>query len=470
MLRKIHSIKIIAGLVTTLAMAGCEKLIDIPAPVTEISSARVFTSDKLALSALSGAFSSTFGSQTLAINLTSMTSLASDDMIYLANTNYDELTSNTYVPASSTSAVSTLNGIWIDLYAGIYRFNSLIEGAAASAALSDSVKQRVVAESKFMRAYCYFYLVNLYGEVPLVLQTDVSKTALLPKTNVAAINTQLITDLLDARDHLPLDYSGAAGFRTSVTRWAASALLARVYLYNKQWALAEQEASKVIDNAGSLYAMTPAATLENTFLKASAEAIFQFGPYLSITSGYTYEGYTFVANTSQYSLTDDLAGIFDAADARRTKWIKDTTFSGVLNHQSYKYRLTSIAAATAAGKQEAPTALRLAEQYLIRAEARLNQQNLSDARADLNVVRVRANTAASISTAENVVRLEIEDENRREFFNEFGHRWMDLRRTGRINAVLGAKKSTWQARAAYFPLPQSAVDANPNLVQNPDYN
>lgn len=456
-------------MVTTLAMAGCEKLIDIPAPVTEISSARVFTSDKLALSALSGAFSSTFGSLTFAVNLTSTTSLASDDMIYLAGTNYEELTNNTYVPTSSTSAVSNLNGIWTDLYAGIYRFNSLIEGAAGSPALSDSVKQRLVAEAKFMRAYCYFYLVNLYGEVPLILETDVSKTALAPKTSVAAINTQIITDLQEARDRLRVDYS-TAGYRTSVTRWAASALLARVYLYNKQWALAEQEASKIIDNAGALYVMTPAASLENTFLKASAEAIFQFGPYLSITSGYTYEGYTFVTNTSQFSLTEDLAGIFDATDVRRTKWIRDTTFSGVLNHQSCKYRLVSIAAATAAGKQEAPTALRLAEQYLIRAEARLNQQRLSEARTDLNVVRLRANTAASISTAESVLRLDIENENRREFFNEYGHRWMDLRRTDRINAVLGAKKSTWQARAAYFPLPQSAVDANPNLVQNPDYN
>ncbi|WP_420989397.1 RagB/SusD family nutrient uptake outer membrane protein [Chitinophaga sp. CC14] len=470
MLRKINSIKIIAGLTATLAMTGCEKLIDIPAPVTEISSARVFTSDKLALSALSGAFSSTFGSQTLAVNLTSITSLVSDDMSFLANTNYDEFTKNTYAPGSSTSAVSNLNGIWIDLYAGIYRFNSNIEGAAESTALTDAVKQRVIAESKFMRAYCYFYLVNLYGEVPLILETDVSKTALAPKNSIAAINTQIITDLQEARDRLPADYSASPGFRTSVTRWAASALLARIYLYNKQWALAEQEASKVIDDAGALYAMTPAAALENTFLKASAEAIFQFGPYLSITSGYTYEGSTFVSNTSQYSLTEDLAGIFDVTDARRTKWIKDTTFSGVLNHQSYKYRLVSIAAATAAGKQEAPTALRLAEQYLIRAEARLNQQKLPEARADLNVVRVRANTAGSVATAENVLRLEIEDENRREFFNEYGHRWMDLRRTGRINTVLGAKKSTWQARAAYFPLPQAAVDANPNLIQNPDYN
>lgn len=458
-----------AGLVGTLAIAGCEKMIDIPAPLSEISSARVFTSDKLALSALSGAFSSTFASQTIATNLTSITSLASDDMIFLASTNYDELTKNTYVPTSSTSAVSNINGIWTDLYAGIYRFNSLIEGATASTALSDSVKQRVLAESKFMRAYCYFYLVNLYGEVPLILETDVNKTSLAPKNTIAAINTQITTDLLAARDHLPGDYSVSPGFRTAVTRWAASALLARVYLYNKEWALADQEASKVIDNAGGLYTMTPAATLENTFLKASGEAIFQFGAYLNANAGYTYEGSTFVTTSSQYSLTDDLAGIFDAADARRTKWIRDTTFSGIPNHQSYKYRLAFISAATAAGKQEAPTVLRLAEQYLVRAEARLNQQRLTEARTDLNVVRLRANTTASVATAENALRLEIEDENRREFFNEYGHRWMDLRRTGRINTVLGAKKSTWQPRAAYFPLPQSAVDANPNLVQNPDY-
>jgi hypothetical protein len=99
----------------------------------------------------------------------------------------------------------------------------------------------------------------------------------------------------------------------------------------------------------------------------------------------------------------------------------------------------------------------------------VNQQQLTAAAADLNMVRIRANTGATAATTVDALKMELEAENRREFFNEYGHRWLDLKRTNRIDVVLGAKKPTWQSRAAYFPLPQSAVDANPNLIQNENY-
>jgi len=459
---------IIIGLAFITSLAACEKLIDIPAPVTETSSSRVYSTDKLALAALSGAFSSTFNSISFAYGLTVTTSLVSDDLSYLSGATYDELVNNTYVPTSSTSAVNQINDIWVSMYQGIYRFNSIIENAQSSAALSDSVKLRMISEAKFMRAYCYFYLSNLFGEVPLILETDVNKTALAPKDSIAKINRQMIRDLTEARDNLTTSYSNSPGYRTAITKWAACALLARIYLYNKQWALAEQEASKVIDSSG-LYSLVPAGSLENSFVKANTEAIFQFGSYLTIASGYTYEGSTFVTSSSQYSLTEDLYSTFAATDARKAKWIRDTTFIGVKNHQSYKYRLVSTSAATAAGRQEAPTVLRLAEQYLIRAEARVNQQQLTAGAADLNIVRIRANIGATAATTLEELKTELEAENRREFFNEYGHRWLDLKRTNRIDAVLGAKKTTWRSRAAYFPLPQSAVDANPNLIQNSNY-
>ncbi|HJT72552.1 MAG TPA: hypothetical protein VJ720_01015, partial [Chitinophaga sp.] len=129
---------IIIGLASVTSLTACEKLIDIPAPVTETSSARVYSTDKLALAALSGAFSSTFNSISFAYGMTVTTSLVSDDLAYLSSTNYDELTNNTYVPTSSTSAVNQMNDIWVSMYQGIYRFNSLIEGAQSSTALSDS--------------------------------------------------------------------------------------------------------------------------------------------------------------------------------------------------------------------------------------------------------------------------------------------------------------------------------------------
>jgi hypothetical protein len=457
---------LINSLLLIAVLTGCEKLIEIPAPITEVSSSKVFSSKQTALAALSGAMSSTTNSLTMSVYLTSNTALAADELEFLANTNYEELENNTYTPLSSTSAVSNINSMWDDLYAGIYRFNSLLEGVQNSTALSDSLKTQIAGNAKFMRGLCYYYLVNLYKDVPLILITDVSQTALAPKDSASKIYNQIITDLVQARDVLPDNYSSVAGTRTVITKWAASALLARVYLYTGQWSLAEQEATKVIANS-SLFVMTPAATISNIFVRANSEAILQFGSYISPTTGYTYEGLSFASTYTQYSLLPGFIESFESDDIRSTQWIRDTTYAGILNYQPYKFRVT--ASANGVGRMEAPTVLRLAEQYMIRAEARVQLQRAPEGREDMNVVRVRAGLTASTSTDPAVIALEIEEENRHEFFCENGHRWFDLRRTGRINAVLSALKPTWQSRAAYFPLPQTAINANPNLIQNPDY-
>ncbi|SHN36256.1 RagB/SusD family nutrient uptake outer membrane protein [Chitinophaga sp. CF418] len=463
----INSKKILAGILIATGLSGCEKLIEIPAPVTEMSSELVFSSKQTALSALSGAMSSTTNSLTMAVYMTASTSMAADELRFLANTNYEETENNTYTPLSSTSAVSTLNSLWADLYANIYRFNALLEGVERSTALSDSLKTQIAGNAKFMRGLCYFYLANLYKDVPLILITDVNQTALAPKVTQAAIYEQIITDLVQARDVLPADFSSVPGARTVITKWAASALLARVYLYTEQWALAEAEASKVIDGGGALFAMNTSETLSDVFLRNSREAILQFGSYISPTTGYTYEGMSFASTYTQYSLRPEFMSSFEDGDLRRTDWIRDTTYLGVVNHQPYKFKV--ITNANGAGRMEAPTPLRLAEQYLIRAEAKLQQERAVEGRDDMNVVRVRAGLEASAATDAATIALQIEEENRHEFFCENGHRWFDLRRTGRINTVLGALKSTWQPRAAYFPLPQVAINANPNLRQNPDY-
>jgi hypothetical protein len=124
----------------------------------------------------------------------------------------------------------------------------------------------------------------------------------------------------------------------------------------------------------------------------------------------------------------------------------------------------------AAGVVESPTVLRLAEQYLIRAEARARiGVNLSGARDDMNMIRSRAKTAESTTTAQTDLISEILLESRKEFFCEQGHRWYNLKRTGQADAVLAALKSGYRPAAKLLPLPVAAIDANPNLEQNPDY-
>jgi hypothetical protein len=114
--------------------------------------------------------------------------------------------------------------------------------------------------------------------------------------------------------------------------------------------------------------------------------------------------------------------------------------------------------------------MRLAEQYLIRAEARATLgANISGALSDLNVTRLRAGLQASTTTNPAVLLDEIALENRKEFFCEQGFRWFNLKRTGQADAVLGALKPSYRPAAKLLPIPQSAIDANPNLTQNPGY-
>ncbi len=116
------------------------------------------------------------------------------------------------------------------------------------------------------------------------------------------------------------------------------------------------------------------------------------------------------------------------------------------------------------------TILRLAEQYLVRAEARAQQNNVPGSRADLLVVRQRAGLGATPANDKDALLLAVERERRIELNSEMGHRWFDLKRTGRINAVLSAVKTNWKAESALYPVPADQRSRNGNLTQNPGYN
>jgi len=121
----------------------------------------------------------------------------------------------------------------------------------------------------------------------------------------------------------------------------------------------------------------------------------------------------------------------------------------------------------------------VAEQYLIRAEARAQQNNISGAQADVNVIRNRAGLANDTTMTDKATAMAaIENERRHELFCEWGHRWFDLKRwpsltspatQTRADDVLGTLKSTWTSTSILFPIPQPARNNNPNLTQNEGY-
>jgi hypothetical protein len=113
---------------------------------------------------------------------------------------------------------------------------------------------------------------------------------------------------------------------------------------------------------------------------------------------------------------------------------------------------------------------RLEEQYLIRAEAKAQLDDITGAQDDLNAIRNRAGLANTVATTQGSLLTAILQERRKEFFTELGHRWFDLKRTGQAAIVLGTTKLGWDLKDLLFPLPSSELLLNPNLLpQNLGY-
>ena len=468
---------IIAGLLafTIIISSGCEKTVDIDPPLNQVTTNLVFASDKLATAARSGMFSSLAATATQSQNLTTYSSLQADDLLYIATTAaLQEFNNNSYTALSTSQA-----SIFSDWYAEIYRANAIIEGLQNTSGTTESLRKQYIAEAKLVRAYCYFHMVNTFGEVPLVLVTDPAISAFLPKTTTAAIYAQMITDLTDAKANLGAVYPGvntaSSNDRTLVNKFVATALLARVYLFSGNYAAAESNASEVI--ASTLYSLVPrTAMASGVFVRDNTECIWEMSPPLLNTNQYTVEASVFIPSsltsvtTFNYRLDPRFAALFASTDLRRTNWMSNVTLSGTTYILPFKYKYRTQPLAAAAGISESQIVMRLAEQYLIRAEARARTgTNLSGALTDLNAIQTRAAAALTTSTDATTLLTAIALENRKEFFCEQAYRWYNLKRTGEADAVLGALKTSYTPKSKLLPIPQAAIDANYNLTQNPGY-
>ncbi|MDT3405338.1 RagB/SusD family nutrient uptake outer membrane protein [Mucilaginibacter terrae] len=470
MIRKIKHLTVVCLGAAILGNTGCSKLIEIKPPLNETSAALVFQSDATARAALSGMYNTFSQSATQNTSLTVNNTLLADDVVYLgANTSARELAANSYTVLStiSTDPFNT----WYNI---IYQANAIIIGMQNNTAISAQTNRQLTAEAKLMRAYCYFSLVNIFGDIPLVLTTDATISAYQPKETAANVYQQIIRDLTDAKANLLDNYAVTGQDRIGVNRFTAAALLARVYLFTGRYAEAASNASEVI--ASNLYSLTPQANIGTAlFVKNSAESIWQLPPPINPTFQYTNEAGAFIPTSYTqdnifYRIRPEFTQLFASTDLRRTRWMNDAIINGATYSVPFKYKYRTQALAVAAGVTEYQVILRLAEQYLIRAEARARLgTDLAGALSDLNTIRTRAGAVTTNTSVQAALLDEIALENRKEFFCEQAFRWNNLRRTGQADAVLNALKSTYRPTSKLFPIPQVALDTNPNLTQTPGY-
>jgi tetratricopeptide (TPR) repeat protein len=380
-----------------------------------------------------------------------------DELIYFgeSNDNSTFIYNNTLLP--NTSTVSQL---WNESYQIIYCANAVIEGCQNATALSAADKKRLIGEALFVRALMYFYLTNLYGDVPYVITTDYKANSVVDRMPVGVVYDSVIADLNQAISLLPENYLSADRVRPN--RYTALALLARVYLYNGDWAEASNAASAVLNNPIYVWENN----IDKIFLKECKATIWQFIP--KAAGNNTDEGFLFIFKSVPppfVGLRPELYQSFATNDLRRTHWIAPVTDGKTTWYYANKYKQKSNTGTSV----EYSIIFRLAEQYLIRAEARAKQGELIGAKEDLNVVRKTAglpNTTAV--TADDIVAAVIQ-ERRFEFFTEYGHRFFDLKRSGALDTVLPIVKPGWNSTDTLWPVPEKELLANPNLTQNPGY-
>jgi hypothetical protein len=449
-----------------ICFSSCSKLISIPEPVDTITTSETFANAANANSAISAIYSNmswpnnAFRYANGAITIYS--GLLSDELMEFGNPE------NLFATNNLMSNNTDINNMfWKPAYSHIYMANAAIEGLRASNTLSDDVKNQLEGEAMFLRAFSYFYLVNLFGDIPLITSTDFAKNSLLPRSSSSEIYKQIVEDLRSAASMLPSDYSLSNEQRTRAGKWAATALLARAYLYTRDWKNAEATASEVITSTGNFSLQED---LNKVFKNTSNETILQLET-IDVPPYGTYEGKNLVpaeGNSPNYILSNLLLQSFEPDDKRRVDWVDSTNIEGTVYYYPYKYKENK---GIAGQLDEYYILLRLSEQYLIRAEARAKQNNLNGAIGDLNIIRHRAGLSdLQPDLNQDQVFSAIAQENRTEFFSEWGHRWFDLKRTDQARIILKSiKGDNWQDADQLMPIPLSELQKDPNLVQNPNY-
>jgi len=475
------------------AHSSCEKLVSTGAPINTITTAEVFSTNEQAKAAMATVYSGMVNDNngtgsalaSFSTGLTTVLGALSADELNLFINQADPLylyNTNRLTVEDPYSKI-----IWTTAYQAIYGANAVIEGIAASRSgkLQDTVRKELTGEAKFIRAFCYFYLTNLYGAVPLVLTVDFNTTRNLPRAPQVEVYRQIIKDLEDARSMLPPDHSAGKGERIIPNTWAATALLARVYLYTGDYVHAAERASAIIAN-GSIYSLE--ADVNKVFLKESKEPIWQLKQNTSVymTGNATPEGAYFVPDRDpngdllylKHNLSNELLDAFEPGDLRRAAWVDSAenpiNVSGVY-YYPMKYKTGNYNKIPGGEATEYYMCLRFAEQYLIRAEAAAHGAGGGSAAAiaDLNMIRRRAGLSdlpGTLTPAE--LPAAIAHERQIEFFAEWGHRWLDLKRTGEAHAVLSQNPVKQPWRGDYqllYPIPTTEIQADHFLIQNPGY-
>ena len=382
-----------------------------------------------------------------------------------------------------TPRTEEFNTFWKLQYAGITQCNLVLDNVP-DIAMNESSRNQIIGEALFLRSYYYFLLTQVFGDVPLFTKVVPPDELKVPKTPKATIYAQIEADCERAAGLLPDQYGGRDIGRA--TKGAAYALAAKTFLYEKNWEKVVEYVGKV--KAIGRYSLMP--DYRDNFRKNTqnnAESVWEIqhanlelgvGNFLNQWwASKKYEGYGFAEATVEF------VNAFEANDPRRKFTVASNnepyftvvykpSFSSTA-HSVIKYLQAKDSVTQKADGDINYTAIRFAEVLLWEAEALTELNRVSEAQAPLEMVRARARAQATdpltalppvTTTDQQIMRDAVRHERQVELGFEL-HRYFDLVRWG-----LGSQLPGFQVgKHEVFPIPQTEIDLNPALLQNPNY-
>jgi len=396
---------------------------------------------------------------------------------------------------------------WTPFYQAISQCNlilSKVPAIPASGFTDDptTTKNQILGEAYFVRAYCYYYISQVWGQPVIVTQayTDPINAQPIARSTTAAGFAQAASDLAASIKLLPYGYTNPADVAVQASRGAAFALLAKTYLWQKQYKQASDAADSVIMNGG--YTLEAGAMYGNIFKGHDKESIFEinmlYSPNQNEAQNGEYDPTTgqtgvfaqflaepFIAGKDPQSIWNvnlDLVNhLFDTTAAGKKKDVRiNATFYGLHSDVTQMIKYANVIYQQPA-QQTQPfvsnnmVLLRLADTYLVKAEADVNLGNIGDAAINLNMVRTRAGLKPVNIANGKTMLYAIMDERGREFYGE-GTWYFDLYRSGLIfdagydTAIDGYLPARAGNDNAGFQWPldlRTLLPQDPLLTQNP---
>ncbi len=433
-----NSFKYIIPALSTLLLVSCKKFLEVQ-PVDSVSDGQTIVDKTSAETATRGLYRALSADGYYGVTFQSIGYLSGDNVQWTGSQSIVQQFISHNVRADNANIASA----WSAIYATINRANHIIAKVpnVTDPLLTDALKNQLTGEAYFVRALAYFDLVRTWGGVQLALTPTNSATDKngIKRSSTAETYAQVLSDLTAAEPLLPETTN-----RYRATKKTVWALRARYHLYQKEYALAESYASKLIGDGTNYNLVKPYSAFFANNVVATPESVFELSYSTTYTNGHRNQWQPPANNgTRQWAPSDAFLNLVNDATVggNRSALVAKTAQGLWYGNLYYRSPATDPA-----------YVLRIAEQYLIRAEARAQLKNLPGALADLNAVRSRAGLTGSTAVTQDEILLAIENERRIEFAFE-PHRWFDLLRTDRAAAVLGVTdKNKW-----VLPVPATEV-------------